>query len=78
MAQTVKNPPTMQETWLRSLGQEDPLGKGRLPTPSFLPEGFHGQRSLASYSPWGHKESDMTEQHTYKKHYLLLFSLLKF
>ena len=28
MAQMVKNPPTMQETWLQSLGQEDPLEKG--------------------------------------------------
>ena len=31
------------------------------PTPVFLPEEFHGQRSLAGYSPWGHKESDTTE-----------------
>ena len=29
--------------------------------PVFLPGEFHGQRSLAGYSPWGHKESDMTE-----------------
>ena len=29
-------------------------------TPVFLPEEFHGQRSLVGYSPWGHKESDMT------------------
>ena len=28
VAQTVKNPPAMQETWVRSLGQEDPLEKG--------------------------------------------------
>ena len=28
MAQTVKNLPAMQETWVRSLGQEDSLGKG--------------------------------------------------
>ena len=28
MAQLVKNLPAMQETWVRSLGQEDPLGKG--------------------------------------------------
>ena len=28
------------------------------PTPVFLPGEFHGQRSLADYSPWGHKESD--------------------
>ena len=32
------------------------------PTPLFLPGEFHGQRSLASYSPWGCKESDTTEQ----------------
>ena len=31
------------------------------PTPVFLPEESHGQRSLVCYSPWGHKESDMTE-----------------
>ena len=35
-----------------------------LPTPVFLPEEFYGQRSLASYSAWGCKESDMTEQLT--------------
>ena len=28
MAQTAKNPPAMQETWVQSLDQEDPLGKG--------------------------------------------------
>ena len=32
-----------------------------LPTPVFLPREFHGQRSPAGYSPWGHKESDTTE-----------------
>ena len=31
------------------------------PTPVFLPGESHGQRSLAGYSPWGHKESDMIE-----------------
>ena len=31
------------------------------PTPVFLPEKSHGQRSLAGYSPQGQKESDMTE-----------------
>ena len=31
------------------------------PTPIFLPEESHGQRSLSSYTPWGCKESDMTE-----------------
>ena len=32
------------------------------PTPVFLPGESHGQRSLAGYSPWGHRESDVTEQ----------------
>ena len=32
------------------------------PLPVLLPEEFHGQRSLAGYSPWGRKESDTTEQ----------------
>ena len=31
------------------------------PTPVFLPGESHRQRSLGDYSPWGHKESDMTE-----------------
>ena len=35
------------------------------PTLIFLPEESHGQRSLAGYSPWGHKESDTTE-HRYR------------
>ena len=47
----------MQETWVRSLGQEDP-GEG---IGSSLKQGqSHGQRSLAGYSPWGRKELDMT------------------
>jgi len=33
-----------------------------LPTPVFLPGELHGQRSLAGYSPWDHKELDTTEQ----------------
>ena len=35
------------------------------PTPVFLPGESHGQRSLASYSPWNRKESDMTERLTH-------------
>ena len=41
----------MQETeemWVRFLGQEDPVEKG-MATPVFLPEEFHGQRSLVDY-----------------------------
>ena len=32
------------------------------PTPVFLPGKFHGQRSLVGYSPWGHKDLEITEQ----------------
>ena len=39
-----------------------PCGRKWQPAPVFLPGKFHGQRSLADYSPWGCKESDMTEQ----------------
>ena len=42
-------------------------GEGEwLPTPVFLPEEFHGQRSLVGYCPWGCKETDMTERLTLK------------
>ena len=50
----------MQETWVWSLGQENPLEKE--PTPVFLPGKSHGQRSLVGYSLWGRKESDTTER----------------
>ena len=39
-----------------------PRGRKWQPTPVFLPGKSHGQRSLAGYSPWDHKESDKTEQ----------------
>ena len=51
MAQMVKNLPAMQETWVRSLGQKDPLEKGMATHSVFLSTEFHGQRSLAGYSP---------------------------
>ena len=57
-----KRLPTMQETQVHSLGWADPLEKEMATTPVFLPGKSHGQRSLAGYSPWGHKESDATER----------------
>ena len=53
VAQTVKCLPAMQETWVQSLGREDPLKKEMAThstTPVFLPGEFHGQRSLVGYS----------------------------
>ena len=62
VAQMVKHLPTMRETGVLSLGWEDPLEKEWQPTPLFLPGKSHGQRTLVDYSPWDHKESDMTER----------------
>ena len=61
MAQMVKNLPAIQETWIRSLSQEDPLEKGMQPIPVFLPGEFHGQTNLAGCVLWGCQESDMTD-----------------
>ena len=48
----IKNPPTMQETQVLSLGWEDPLEK-EMATQDFFPGKSHAQRILAGYSPWG-------------------------
>ena len=42
VAQLVKNLPAMLETWVRSLGWEDPLKKGKATTPVFWPREFYG------------------------------------
>ena len=54
MAQLVKNLPAMRETWVRSLGWEDPLEKGKATQCSGLEDSMD--------CPRGHKESDRTEQ----------------
>ena len=47
-------------SWI--LGQEDPCRRRKWqPILVFLPGESHGQRSLAGYSPWSHKELDLTE-----------------
>ena len=51
MAHLVKNPPAMQETWVQSLGWEDPLEKGKATHSSIL-----------AWRIRGCKESDMTER----------------
>ena len=74
MVLAVENPLAMQEMQVQFLVREDspphhhppstPLparvGNGN-PLQVFLPGKFHRQRSLAGYSPWGCKGSDMTE-----------------
>ena len=64
MAQTVKNAPAVQETLVQSLGQKDTLEKEVETHSSILAWEIHGQRNLAGYCPWGHKELDITERLT--------------
>ena len=58
MAQLVKNPPAMWETWVQSLGWEDPLEKGKATDSSILA----WRLPWTVNSPWGCKESDTTER----------------
>ena len=62
MTLVIRNTPAGDtEVQVQSLGQEDPLRRKLQPTLVFLPGESHGRRSLAGYSPRGHKESDKTE-----------------
>ena len=49
------------DPWVRKI----PWSRKWQPTPVFLPEKYHGQRSLVDYSPWGYKELDTTEHATH-------------
>ena len=51
VAQLLKNLPAVQETWVLSLGWEDPLEKGKATTAVIWPGEFHGL-----YSSWGRRE----------------------
>ena len=58
------NLPAIRETWVQSLGQEDPLDKGMATHSSVLAWRTPWQRILVGYSPWGCKELDTTERLT--------------
>ena len=60
VAQMVKNLPAMLETWVQSLGQEDPLEKKMATHSSLLAWKPFEQRNLVGYSPWACKELDST------------------
>ena len=57
VAQLVKNPPAVWETWVLSLGWKDPLAKGKATHTSILA----WRIPWTLYSSWGRKESDTTE-----------------
>ena len=60
----VKNLPAMQETWIQSLGWEDPLGKGMTTYSSILAWRIPWTEEPGGLQSWGGKELDKTE-HTY-------------
>ena len=64
-----------QQMRVRSLGREDSLEQEMA---VFLPGEFHGWRNLVGYSPWGHKESDMTERLITHARYTTLHRGIKF
>ena len=58
---TVKNLPAMGETWVRSLGWEDPLEEGMATHSSIVAWRIPWTEEPGGYSPWGCKESDTTK-----------------
>ena len=62
LAQMVKRLSVTRETWVQSLGREDPLEKEMATHSSTLAWKIPQMEELVGYSPWGHKELDMTEQ----------------
>ena len=74
VAEMVKNLPAMQRPKFNPWVGMIPWRREWHPTPIFLLGEFHGQSSLAGYSQWGHKKSDMTERLTHT-HVIILSSL---
>ena len=62
VAQTVKHLPTMRETWVQSLGQENPLKKGMATHSSILAWKIPWTEEPGRLQSTGHKESDTTER----------------
>ena len=71
MTQTVKNLPVVQEMYVQSLSLEDCLEKGMATHSSILAWRILWTAEPGSYSPWDHKELDMTEQLTLYIHTLI-------
>ena len=65
MAQTVKNPPAMQEMWVLSLGREDPLEKEMATLSNTLAWRIAWTEEPGGLQPMGSQESDTTERLTH-------------
>ena len=64
MAQSLKNPPAIQETWVQSLGREDPLEEGMATTSSILAWRIPSAEEPGKLQSMGVAELDTTEQLT--------------
>ena len=65
LAQLVKSLPAMRETWVQSLGWEDPLKKGMVTQSSSLAWRIPWtEKPGRLYSPWGRKQWNTTERLT--------------
>ena len=76
MAQIAKSQLATIETWVRSLGWEDPLEKRMATYSSIL--AWRIPQSLVDYSPWGCKDSDTTKQLTFSLCSHFIISVLLF
>ena len=76
MVQRLKHLPAMWETWVRSLGQEDPLEKEMATHSSILAWTIPWMEELGGLQSTGHKESDMTERLHF--HYKILILIIIF
>ena len=70
MVQRLKRLPAMWETWVRSLGQEDPLEKEMATHSSILAWRIPWTEELGGLQSMGHKESDTTERLHFHFHFL--------
>ena len=68
----VNHLPTMQETQVQSLDQEDLLEKEMATHSSILPGKSHRWKSLVIYNSWGHKELDRLNNFTFFLSFLFL------
>ena len=75
VAQTVKNLPAVQETRVCSLGRKDPLEMGMTTHSSILVWRNPWTEELVVCFPWGHKDSEATEQPTFSL--TILFDLFR-
>ena len=71
MARRLKHLPAMWETWVRSLGREDPLEKEKATHSSILAWRIPWMEELGGLQSTGHKESDTTEKLHF--HYLAIY-----